>query len=74
MKLSEGTGHEEQFKKFAHDRYIGRVTVLVAVLSVTGDNAQAKKMYEKALEEMDTVELRESLDRALTGEVPQLRA
>ena len=49
------------------------MTTLVAVLSVTGDDALAKKMYEKALEKMDTVELRENLDRALAGEVPQLR-
>jgi len=73
LKLKEGTRYESEFKESAHDRYIGRVTTLVAVLSVTGDDALAKKMYEKALEKMDTVELRENLDRALAGEVPQLR-
>ena len=74
LELYAGARYEDDLKEAAHDSYIERVTTLVAVLSVTGDDVQAKKMYDKALEKMDTQELRENLDRALAGEVPELRA
>ena len=58
-------------QEYADSSYIDSVTTIVAILSVTGDKEEAKKIYTKALEKVDISGLKEKLDTALSGEVPE---
>jgi len=70
LKLSEKEKFGPKMKEYAENSYIDSVTTLVAVLSVTGNDKEAKEVHAKALEKMNTVDLKSKLDLALSGEVP----
>ena len=71
LNLSKDKRFGSKMQEYADSSYIDSVTTIVAILSVTGDKEEAKKIYTKALEKVDISGLKEKLDTALSGEVPE---
>ncbi len=71
LSLSKDMKFGSKMKEYAESRYIDSVTTIVSILSVTGDEKEARKIYAEALEKIEISGLKDKLDSALAGEVPE---